>query len=287
MGRNTMRIHPVGFPLLLMSILLALTGCGNLSGNVARDESGAAQPLWPSPDQTTHIHEGGTFPLRAQLQTLGYGMNKQQIAALIGYPHFNEGVWSVREWNYVFNFRDEGSDSITVCQFKIIFDEEKLARSFYWLPQSCSRYRTVSMPVTATAAPAPVKAPGQPAILPTDSLFKFDRADIEDITDGGRDQLDQLARSLLVREGHVRSIHILGYADRLGTDDFDLSLSKRRAYAVMSYLVSRGVPTGLITAEGRGKADALIQCWGERHEVLISCLAPNRRVVVQVDADGK
>lgn len=290
-----MRIQPVVVPLLVVSTLLVMTGCGNLSRNVARDGSGATQPLWPSPSQVTPMHKGGTFPLPAQLQTLGYGMNKQQIAMLIGYPHFNEGVWGVREWNYVFNFRDEGSDSITACQFKILFDEEKLARSFYWLPQSCSRYMTVSMSATTTApataaAPTTVtaaNAPEKPAILSTDSLFRFDRADIEDITDGGRDQLDQLARDLLVREGHVRGIHIFGYADRLGTDDFDLSLSKRRAYAVMSYLVSRGVPAGLMTAEGRGKADALVQCRGERHEVLIACLAPNRRVVVQVDADGK
>jgi outer membrane protein OmpA-like peptidoglycan-associated protein len=272
--------RPVGLALLVMLILFAMTGCSNVSRGVARDGSGAAQPVWPAPDSVTPIHKGGTFPLRTQLQTLRYGMNKQQIAALIGYPHFNEGVWNVREWNYVLNFRDEGSDSITVCQFKVLFDAKKIARSFYWLPEPCSRYMAV--PMTA----ALVKAPEQEVTLSTDALFKFDRAAIEDITDGGQDQLDQLARDLLVREGHVRSIHIFGYADRLGTDDYDFSLSERRAYAVMSYLVSRGVPASLITAEGRGKADAVKQCPDEAHGVLVACLAPNRRVVVQVDTNG-
>ena len=278
---GVMTALPVGLALLVMLTLVAMTGCGNVSRGVARDGSGAAQPVWPSPGGVTPTHKGGTFPLRAQLQSLRYGMNKQQIAALIGYPHFNEGVWNVREWNYVFNFRDEGSDSITVCQFKALFDEEKLARSFYWLPQPCSAYMAVPM------SAAMEKAPEQQATLATDALFRFDRASIEDITGGGRDQLEQLARNLLAREGHVRSIHILGYADRLGSDDYDFSLSGHRAYAVMSYLVSRGVPAGLMTAAGRGKADAIIQCPDAAHDTLIACLAPNRRVVVQVDTDGK
>ena len=279
--------RPIWSVLLVMFVIFAMTGCSDVSRGVFKDGSGAAQPLWPSPDSVTPMHKGGTFPLRAQLQTLGYGMNKQQIAALIGPPHFNEGVWNVREWNYVFNFRDEGSDSITVCQFKILFDEQKQARSFYWLPQACSRYMAVPRSAAMAPTPVPAPAPEQQVILSTDALFQFDRASIEDITDGGQHLLDQLARNLLTREGHVRSIHVLGYADRVGTDDYDFSLSERRAYAVMSYLVSRGVPASLITAEGRGKADAVKQCPHGAHDIVIACLAPNRRVVVQVDTDGK
>ena len=264
--------------------LMLLAGCGNVSRGVAKDGSGAQQLVWPAQEDVTPMHRGGTFPELAALRAVHAGMNKQQIAQLIGYPHFEEGVWAVREWNYVLNFRDADSDRVTVCQFKILFDEQKLARSFYWKPKGCSRYMTPPAPAPAAL---PARTDEQVTTLSTDALFGFDRYSRADITDGGRGQLDRLARSLRAEQGRIVRIHVLGYTDRLGGNAYNQTLSQRRADTVAAYLIEKHVPSDLIGVEGRGKSDPVVQCPdGPSRDRLIACLAPNRRVVVRVETHG-
>ena len=62
-------------------------------------------------------------------------MNKDQIYELIGRPHFQEGLYGVREWDYLFNYRENGEHK--TCQYKILFDKDKNAQSFFWLPEGC------------------------------------------------------------------------------------------------------------------------------------------------------
>jgi OmpA-OmpF porin, OOP family len=269
---------------LALTALLAgtLAGCGNVSQGVAKDGSSAQQLVWPAPGDVTPMHRGGTFPEPAAVRAVHAGMNKQQIALLIGYPHFEEGVWHVREWNYVFNFRDGDSDRVTVCQFKILFDEQKLTRSFYWKPEDCARYVT-----PAATEPAAAKAAEQVTTLSADALFKFDRYGLADITDDGRGELDRLAESLLAEQDRIARIQVLGYTDRLGSDAYNQTLSQRRADTVAAYLGGKHVPSQLIDTEGRGKSDAVVQCPDDTsRKTLIACLAPNRRVVVRVETRG-
>jgi OmpA-OmpF porin, OOP family len=265
----------------LLGCLMLLAGCGNVSRGVAKDGSSAQQLVWPAPEGVTPMHRGGTFPEPAALRALHAGMNKQQIALLIGYPHFEEGIWGVREWNYVFNFREADSDRVTVCQFKILFDEKKLARSFYWKPEGCSRYMT---PTSSTPAGTTTE---QVTTLSADALFTFDRYSRADITDDGRAQLDHMAEVLLAEQSRIVRIHVLGYTDRLGSDAYNQTLSQRRADTVAAYLIEKHVPSDLIGAEGRGKSDPVVQCPDdESSNTLIACLAPNRRVTVRVETHG-
>jgi OOP family OmpA-OmpF porin len=274
--------------LLIVTAILMLAGCGNVSHGVLKDGSGTSKLVWPSPDSVTPMHKGGTFPESMQLQLIQQGMNKQQIATLIGYPHFSEGVWAVREWNYRFNFREEGSDHVDICQFKILFDDGKLARSFYWHPESCSRHMTVTIAPTMAKAseqeisPPMATAPEQQVVLSADAMFEFDRWSISEITDDGQAQLDMLAQKLIAEQNDIVEIHIRGYSDSLGGEDYDFALSERRAYSVKRYLVAKGVPQDLIHAEGRGKSGAIKKCPSMPRAALIACLAPNRRVVLQV-----
>lgn len=279
--RSALPTLSVAMAALAIASAPLIGGCGNVSQGVAKDGASASRLVWPSPDSVTPMHKGGTYPEPAELQLIRYGMNKQQIAALIGYPHFDEGVWAVREWNYVFNFRQGGTDRTDVCQFKILFDEHKLARSFYWYPETCSRY------MAAAVSPATAQAPEQQLSLSTDAMFKFDRSSIGDITQDGQAQLDKLAKDLTAEQNHIEDIRIRGYSDRLGSDNYDFTLSERRAYTVMTYLVGKGVPQDLIVAEGRGKSDAIAACPSLPKDALITCLAPNRRVVVQVHTRAK
>ncbi|GLQ95037.1 OmpA family protein [Dyella acidisoli] len=275
-----MKLSSTSKAVFVALLAMGLSACGNVSRNVAKDGSTAQELVWPKPDDVTPMHRGGTFPDIAVLRQMHAGLNKRQISQLIGWPHFEEGVWGVREWNYVFNFRDGDSDHVTVCQYKILFDENKLARSFYWKPEECARY--MNPPPPPLPVPA-AKAEKQETTLSTDALFAFDRYSLEDITDGGRTQLDALAAHLLGEKDRIAHINVVGYTDRLGSDAYNQVLSQRRAETVAKYLAAKGVPEELIGAEGRGKAEPVMQCADQARSKLIACLAPNRRVVVRVD----
>ncbi|HEY0199096.1 MAG TPA: OmpA family protein, partial [Rhodanobacter sp.] len=204
------------------------------------------------------------------------GMNKQQIMQLIGAPHFSEGIWGVREWNYLFNFRKPGSDEVTQCQYKVLFDEHKLARSFYWQPESCAsrlveKAEEVSTPAEHTFT------------VLSDALFVFDQSDVAHIRPGGMAQLESLAKKIEGRHDDVKHIHIVGYTDRLGSDAYNRILSEKRANTVLQVLQDHGVAAETMNAEGRGKEDPAKSCDDQARTALIACLAPNRRVEVRVE----
>ncbi|WP_158884557.1 outer membrane protein assembly factor BamE [Rhodanobacter sp. L36] len=255
----------------------ALCACGNISHKVAADGSTAEQLIWPSPQSAISIHRDGTFPNVSDLRLIQSGMNKQQILQLIGAPHFSEGVWGVREWNYLFNFRKPGSDEVTQCQYKVLFDEQKLARSFYWKPESCGAL------LKEEKAGAPQVVKEQTFTLQSDALFAFDRSGLKDIKPGGTEQLVQLAKKVEAIQGEVRHIHVVGYTDRLGDDTYNQTLSEKRADTVMQVLQENGVPADRMNSEGRGESDPVTMCDIKDHVALIACLAPNRRVEVRVD----
>ena len=69
-----------------------------------------------------------------------------------------------------------------------------------------------------------------------------------------RDQLDQVAKALH-DQGELKPMVVEGYTDSVGTDSNNLKLSKDRAEAVRSYLVSKGMPADKVSAVGKGKAN--------------------------------
>jgi outer membrane protein OmpA-like peptidoglycan-associated protein len=69
-----------------------------------------------------------------------------------------------------------------------------------------------------------------------------------------QDQLDQVAKALK-DQGDIKPMVVEGYTDSVGSDSTNLTLSKNRADAVRSYLVSKGIPADKITSVGKGKAN--------------------------------
>ena len=257
----------------------ALGACGNLSHKVAADGSGAQELVWPAKDSTTSPHKGGTFPLVAELRLIEAGMSKSQISALIGTPHFREGMAGVREWNYLFNFRKQGTDEVTQCEYKILFDEHKLARSFYWQPASCA---------AMLDEPAVEEKEGaQTFTLLSDALFVFDKSDASSIRPGGMEQLVSLAARIADRGDAVSHVKVVGYTDRLGSEAYNQALSEKRADTVKQVLKDHGVPADRLEAKGVGEADPVKTCDESKRAALIACLAPNRRVEVTVEGKSK
>lgn len=264
------------------SLTVATVGCGNVSHSVAKDGRSAGEVLWPAPEDTTPMHKGGTFPNVANLRQMHDGLNKAQVADLLGYPHFVEGVWGVREWNYLFNFRHPGSDEVTVCQYKVLFDEDRMARSFYWKPESCAAELNEEQ---AKAPPQVAAIPKEEVVtLSADALFPFAKGEAKDIMPAGRAEVTALAARLRTTGAEILAIRVVGYTDNIGSTTYNQDLSERRAQAVRELLVDGGVPAAHITSEGRGEADPIKDCGDVQGAERIACLAPNRRVEVRVEA---
>ena len=81
---------------------------------------------------------------------------------------------------------------------------------------------------------------------------------------------------------------VTGHTDRIGTQAYNQKLSERRADAVRDYLVSKGVAKDKIETLGMGKTQPLpgVSCNQKAMKELIACLAPNRRVEVEVKGEA-
>ena len=226
------------------------------------------------PDVAKAAPKGGLFVNLDNLRQYARGMSKRQLYALLGTPHFNEGMWGVREWNYLFNFRSQPNGDYFSCQFQVHFDRDGIAQESYWKPQSCAAMLQAGSAAPPASAPQPL--PAQPLALQADALFAFDS---DSLTAQGRRSVDALMQRIKAAS-QVQMIAVTGYTDRIGADDYNRNLSQRRAEAVRAALIAGGVPPMAIVAEGRGETAPLVACTQPAGEALIDCLAPNRRVEI-------
>jgi OOP family OmpA-OmpF porin len=140
-----------------------------------------------------------------------------------------------------------------------------------------------------TPAPAPAPKPAAPAVqkitLASKALFDFDRAVLRP---DGRAAIDNEIIAKLPQVQKLELVLVTGHTDRIGTQQYNQRLSERRADAVRDYLVSRGVPKDRIETLGMGKTQPVpgVVCNQRNMKELIACLAPNRRVEVEVKGEG-
>lgn len=126
-----MKLYPA--KLLLLVVAVTLCGCHQNPSHPKRDGS-IKEAVWPAPEKAKLGTGQGVFPTSESIALLSKGMTKDQVYWLIGRPHFNEGLFSVREWDYLLHFRtaESGTNDVTTCQMKIIFNSDELVSGIYW-----------------------------------------------------------------------------------------------------------------------------------------------------------
>lgn len=141
-------------------------------------------------------------------------------------------------------------------------------------------------PVVLAAAPTAPSAPLVPerrrVSYAAESLFGFDQSTVQA---EGQAHLDTFALEL--DGARFDTISVEGHTDRLGTEDYNQTLSQSRADAVKRYLASHGrIDPMKISAVGKGEGSPVTQaadCVSSRVNArLIACLQPDRRVVIEV-----
>ncbi len=147
-------------------------------------------------------------------------------------------------------------------------------------------------PKPAVAA-KPAAKPKPPAPLNIEEKIElqgmeFDKAEM---TAGNKADLDKFLGDLgkaNKARGPVQygAVIVTGHTDRIGSMKHNMKLSERRAITVKDYIVAKGVDQKLIFWEGKGPKQPIPVtkfCDNKmKRKQLIECLAPNRRVTVEV-----
>lgn len=168
-------------------------------------------------------------------------------------------------------------------------------RTGYWTPADavpgCDGELTppVAKPTAPAVAPPPVaQAPVAPAApkrcdfavtLSSDETFAFNKTVL---SSAAKKRIDNDVVSRLPNCSKVDIVLVTGHTDRLGSQAYNQRLSEKRADAVSAYLKSKGVGANIDTL-GAGKTQSVKACSDKLpRKQLIECLAPNRRVVIEV-----
>lgn len=94
---------------------------------------------------------------------------------------------------------------------------------------------------------------GERFAIVTNINFDFDRTNVRD------DVKKRLSRVIrLLKEMPGLEVEIVGYTDDVGTIEYNLDLSIRRAQSVREYIIAQGVDPGRLSVSGRGMADPFV-----------------------------
>jgi len=188
-------------------------------------------------------------------------------------------------------------------------------RTSYWTPalanMECDpdlvpRAAPVAAPVPPAAPPTPAPPVAAPKPVPVpvakpkrcdatvsfqaDEYFVFGRAVLANPA-VMRPRIEGEVRSRLAQCATLEAIIVEGHTDRIGSQQANQKLSEQRAEAAKEVIVKDlGVPANKIETLGMGKTLQIKSCPDAEFKTqaaLIACLAPNRRVVINVRGVGK
>jgi len=81
-------------------------------------------------------------------------------------------------------------------------------------------------------------------------MFEFDQFLLDD---EGRKDVDRL--SMIMEQFPELSVEVIGHADGMGSEDYNLELSRKRARSVVDYLTGKGIASNRFIAKGVGEQE--------------------------------
>lgn len=256
------------FSIIALAVIgtLFLQGCSMKSSNkvprngiMTKDEV-----TFPKPEKSIYNKALGVN--LENLRKIEVGMSKDEIRKLIGTPHFAAGLGYVVEWDYLFNVKEKASDKDMICQYKIVYDFDTYkAASLFWNTDECENFVNK-------------KEKKESNKLSGDFLFNFASYEVKP---SGKKEISNLVNKF--GKENIKSICVLGHTDLIGGDKSNLILSQKRANSVKNEFVKNGVLANKITTSGAGESQPVKECDSKlSRNKLIECLAPNRRVNVDI-----
>lgn len=119
-------------------------------------------------------------------------------------------------------------------------------------------------PVAKSKGPtAKVDAALQPIdviVTPTEIILKpiYFEFDKNNITQEGAFELDKLVQ--VMKNNDKLVIYAKSHTDRRGSDDYNMTLSERRAQATVQYVISKGISAERISGKGFGESEPKVAC---------------------------
>ena len=180
-------------------------------------------------------------------------------------------------------------------------------RNGFWTPalaaaaEACKQCDPDLCPKPAAPAPKPAAKPEakpapkpeakpKPKVEPQNVELKIELQGIAfnkpDLTDDNKKDLDEFLKTEVKPLNTVGAVIVTGHTDRIGSEKYNKTLSEKRALGAKDYLISKGIDQKLIFWEGKGaKSPIPVTKFCDNkmsRKQLIECLAPNRRVTVEV-----
>ncbi|ANB91031.1 hypothetical protein MOVS_02430 [Moraxella ovis] len=267
--------------------LLTLTGCATIGNQSPATEKEVTFPAIEKAVFSSNNYKG-SWPNWSNVAQVEHGMTKDQLYALLSYPHYREGLYGAREWNYIFNYRTAENEH-RQCQYQIHFDKNMTTQAMYWSSPECEKQvKNITKPtqqvINNIIQQMPEAKPVETLALSADALFAFDKFSLSDVNPQGRQELANLVQRLKHYEqtGKI-SVYIVGHTDRFGGEAYNMNLSKKRADSIAAYLLSSGIKPANLHTLGAGEHMPVKECSisGTKQQQ-IDCLQPNRRVEVQI-----
>ncbi|MDP3856783.1 MAG: outer membrane protein assembly factor BamE [Stagnimonas sp.] len=269
---------------LIAGVALLLAGCA--TPRLAPDAHGVSFPA----RESSYRHQGVVLLPEAARQ-VWTGMDKDQVRQILGNPHFTEGLFFVKDWNYLITLLTPQGDRLD-CQLQLQFDDAGKVTLTHWQTEPCSAAASRPALVAASEPLAPVAATSTPAsgsesLSLHGLLFPFARSTLEDLPAKDLDRLEQFASGIGARVHRVLGITIHGHSDRVGPPERREQRSLSRAQAVAEVFVRHGIDRQRITIVARSATEPLVSCpEGMPYPQLLGCLAPDRRVTIAVRLAG-
>lgn len=220
------------------------------------------------------VRNEGSFVNLDNLKKMRSGLTKAEVYELIGTPHFNEGVLRVKEWDYIFHFT-KSDNSVLTCQYKVLFDSDMKAQSFFFYPDNC--LSTLKAPMVKVTPISTEKVMHKD--LSAESLFAFGSSVL---STSGVSQINNLVVDLKSQDLDGKHVVVSGYADRIGSQKKNMQISLARAESVKKIMAEQGIPASIIETYGMGDSAPIAVCPGNASPAVIECLAPNRRMTVDI-----